>query len=120
MADGFLTNSLLIILPSGKEYYYKIAKPDENGKYVCNEKGEIDGSPDIEAIIMFHNNIVIRRKSGGPIVWLIPNLAAFSHDKEMVALQTEPAEPDPTEVPVNLIPVPPSGAIPVPEAPVPA
>lgn len=71
-----LTKSILVILPTGKEYLYRM-------------EGE-HSDPDIEAIVIYSNNITINYKNRGPVIWITSNLAGFSHDKNLVEVQKDP------------------------------
>lgn len=76
----YTTNSLVIILPNGKEYSYQV--------------GNNEGTPEITRITIFDNNIAITFKSRGPIIWIMDNIAGFSHDQELQRL----VRPEPVEV----------------------
>lgn len=79
-ADMLLTKTMTIVLPSGDEFYFAM----DDG--TVDEEGKPTGDPDIDKIIIFPNNITINYKTKGPMVWLMQNIAGFSHDKEISVL----------------------------------
>ena len=78
MAKMYLTRSLAVTLPSGMEFTYNM---DENSS--------AKGKKTIESIMIYPTNILVNFKDGGPLCWMIANLAAFSYDKELVAIDTD-------------------------------